>query len=185
VRGDALRVLGRSEEADLAYEQSRRALEPEVADDAGDFSAEQASDVATEFEEPGLPAVGLAEVAESPLGEPLQDEEALASTSENAPGSYGGESEYVAEPSDEGWTPGAYQATPEEMTDPGGVSADSNAGDTPQDGSSPGGGSADGTDGEGESAAAAPAEKPPTESSVDAPATTSDEPAEGQREDAQ
>jgi hypothetical protein len=28
VRGDALRVLGRSEEADLAYEQSRRALIP-------------------------------------------------------------------------------------------------------------------------------------------------------------
>jgi hypothetical protein len=187
VRGDALRVLGRSDEADLAYEQSRRALEPQMADETGDFSAEQAADQAAEFEEPGLPALGLAEAAESPIGEPLQDEEALASTSEYAAESYGGEgSEYAAEPPDAGWAPGADQATPEGMTELGEATADANAGDTPEDGSSPGEGSAESTDGEGEDSegeSAAAAEEAPTESSADAPATTSDEPAEGERED--
>jgi hypothetical protein len=174
VRGDALRVLGRSEEADLAYEQSRRALEPQIADETGDYSAEQAGDLAAEFEEPGLPALGLAEPAESPLGEPLQDEEAPASTSEYAAESYGSEGgEYAAEQPDEGWTPGAYQPPVEETTEPG-EAADSNAGDTLDDGGSPG---------EGENAAAPGAEEPPTESSADAPPTTSDEPAEGERED--
>jgi hypothetical protein len=101
VRGDALRVLGRSEEADLAYEQSRRALAPELAEEdlaaeslaaeivaaegiaAEGLSAEglaesalEAEAPAQEAEESGLPAIGLAEPAE-PAGPTFTDEEGV------------------------------------------------------------------------------------------------------------
>jgi hypothetical protein len=47
VRGDALRVLGRSEEAELAYEQSRRALTPELAES---FESEESFEAEETFE---------------------------------------------------------------------------------------------------------------------------------------
>jgi hypothetical protein len=67
VRGDALRVLGRSEEADLAYEQSRRALIPglEETEEPEEGYSAPAFQRAEPFEplEPGAVAIFEQEVA--------------------------------------------------------------------------------------------------------------------------